>query len=686
MTRLIPRRRHALLVGIDAYPHFPQQTQLAGAKADAECLGALLIRAFGFAPADVAIITNEQATRAGIIAALDRLLARVGSGDVVWFHFSGHGSLRPAPGIRHRGDAQESILVPHDSAHDGRLPNQGISGSELHTWLRHLSTKTTRVTLVFDCCHAGSMIREDEEDVAVGTPRGRLRTLEEDLRPMPDAPRPWSTLDRALPRAGERGWLPASETYIMIAACRSDQPAREVTTFETGGTERTHGALSRALLDTLPQLPEGATYRDLRARLVASVRARYPRQRPNVEGPDERVLMRLATRPAAPTLDVLARDGQRLVLDGGIVHGVTRGSLWAVSPPGVPGTDNSVRARVTMVGGVRSDAVLLAPANETAVQVGSRATSIAPGVGSAMVVDFDVPEAHAAWMMPVVAAVDEAPSLSRGHHARQPEVVVAVVGPRKTVGPRDRAKVLGPLDRPVAVVVDTDDRLVLPVRWRLDSASRAETATALERLARHRRLSALANPQPSPLAGQVTMQLQRREPDGFLWQPASLGASDRPPRFDVGEEFAVTLTNHGTAPVYAHVLALGVGGGVGLIYPQGGACEALVPGHTVWAGDRPGGEMWFEIPDTLPFERPGERPWTGIETLLLLVAAEATDLRPLLQARYRDSVWCDPSAPHSLADHLGDILSHGYREVRTGHSPRSVAWHAETMAVQLRRS
>ncbi len=96
MARKVVRKRHALLIGIDEYPNFPRAARLAGAKADAECLGALLIDRFEFASDDVELLLNAQATRKGIVAALGRMLERVGPGEVVWLHFSGYGSLRGA--------------------------------------------------------------------------------------------------------------------------------------------------------------------------------------------------------------------------------------------------------------------------------------------------------------------------------------------------------------------------------------------------------------------------------------------------------------------------------------------------------------------------------------------------------------------------------------------------------------
>ena len=84
----VPIRR-ALLVGIDAYPHV---TPLNGCVNDVSLMRAVLIESFGFSAEHITRLTNGQATRDGILAALDALVEATGPDDVVLFHFAGHGS------------------------------------------------------------------------------------------------------------------------------------------------------------------------------------------------------------------------------------------------------------------------------------------------------------------------------------------------------------------------------------------------------------------------------------------------------------------------------------------------------------------------------------------------------------------------------------------------------------------
>lgn len=65
----------------------------AGCITDVEMQQHLLIHRFGFNKNDVHILTDAQATREGILGAFDEYLIGQGKpGDVVVFHFFGHGS------------------------------------------------------------------------------------------------------------------------------------------------------------------------------------------------------------------------------------------------------------------------------------------------------------------------------------------------------------------------------------------------------------------------------------------------------------------------------------------------------------------------------------------------------------------------------------------------------------------
>ena len=153
-----PRKR-ALLVGINRYVNIGnyQWLQLRGAVNDVRLQKELLVHRFGFAPNSILTLTDKEATRENIIQAFeDHLIQWANPGDVVVFHFSGHGS-KVADRDRIFPDGRVSTLVPIDSPLPPGYPNKGGTVQDLtgHTlWLLMQALNTENVTFVLDSCHS----------------------------------------------------------------------------------------------------------------------------------------------------------------------------------------------------------------------------------------------------------------------------------------------------------------------------------------------------------------------------------------------------------------------------------------------------------------------------------------------------------------------------------------------------
>ncbi len=146
-------RKLALLVGINSYLNRERFSPLQGCVTDLELQRQLLIHRYGFNPKDILTLTNTQATRQGILTAFEEhLIKQTQPGDVVVFHFSGHGSQLIDPD----GDVPDrliSSLVPADSSlqPDGSVP--AITEDTL--WLLMAALNTENITVVLDASHSG---------------------------------------------------------------------------------------------------------------------------------------------------------------------------------------------------------------------------------------------------------------------------------------------------------------------------------------------------------------------------------------------------------------------------------------------------------------------------------------------------------------------------------------------------
>src|SRR5262249_32893086 len=91
VTPALAGHKFALVVGITQYRDKP----LYGCVNDATGMRDLLVERFGFDRADATLLTNSAATRAGIVNAIERYIARVKGGDLFVFFYSGHGTVFP---------------------------------------------------------------------------------------------------------------------------------------------------------------------------------------------------------------------------------------------------------------------------------------------------------------------------------------------------------------------------------------------------------------------------------------------------------------------------------------------------------------------------------------------------------------------------------------------------------------
>lgn len=165
-------RKLALLVGIN---HYPTDSSLRGCLTDVELQRELLIHRFGFNPRDIVAVWDNASTndlkpsRENILRAFqEHLIAQARPGDVVVFHFSGHGSRVDDPSPLDTEECRQSedchlngTLVPNDPVilNSNGKPSivADIMGRSL--FLLTNAIQTDNVTMVLDSCHAGAGTR-----------------------------------------------------------------------------------------------------------------------------------------------------------------------------------------------------------------------------------------------------------------------------------------------------------------------------------------------------------------------------------------------------------------------------------------------------------------------------------------------------------------------------------------------
>lgn len=147
-------RVFALVIGIDAYKNF---RGLHGAVADARDIESSLRR---HGVTEITTLIDGAATRAAVTAAMERLVNKVRSGDLVIITFAGHGSQVPALVSTVENGGMEELFILTDFAQEGAGLQERLFDKEMFVWLARLDAKGATVILLADSCHGGGMSKE----------------------------------------------------------------------------------------------------------------------------------------------------------------------------------------------------------------------------------------------------------------------------------------------------------------------------------------------------------------------------------------------------------------------------------------------------------------------------------------------------------------------------------------------
>lgn len=162
-------KKIAVLVGCN-YPN--TKNELHGCINDVLAMRDVIINRFGFDPNHIELLTDAPGssvmpTGANIKAALDRMVSKAEAGDVLLFHYSGHGtripSLRPIWPFRQ----QDEAIVPCDF--------NLITDLDFRQLVNRLP-KGASFTVFSDSCHSGGLIDKAKEQIGPSSNIDQLRS------------------------------------------------------------------------------------------------------------------------------------------------------------------------------------------------------------------------------------------------------------------------------------------------------------------------------------------------------------------------------------------------------------------------------------------------------------------------------------------------------------------------------
>lgn len=260
--------KRALCVGINDYPY--EGNDLNGCVNDANGWACMLKTGFGFAGADVKLLTDSEGTKKNVLNALKDLLAGAKSGDVLVYTNSSHGSyLADTNGDEERYD---EIICPYD------IYDNHIIDDELRNLFDNLPNGVN-LTVILDNCFSGTATRALVKKLLPGgtdhDDDRRIRFLSPALRGLPILKDPWT----AKPK-GKANYTESKMKDVLLTGCTDKEYSYDA---YFGG--KYHGAMTYFALKAVREANYKLTYAQLHGRITGTIKA-YP-QHPQLEGKNE---------------------------------------------------------------------------------------------------------------------------------------------------------------------------------------------------------------------------------------------------------------------------------------------------------------------------------------------------------------------------------------------------------------
>lgn len=239
------RQKFALVVGVSRFVDSSIHQLRFAAKDARDLRDALVHPGFGrFPPDNVYLLTDEQATRANILKALNEIALRAQEQDLVLVFFSSHGSPRKDRlGLQGIG-----YIVTHDTR-QSEIFVEALAFEDLREKLQVISAR--RKVLLLDTCYSGQSQAAD----------GKALTLE----------------SFGVDPGAARLFLSGEGTYVVTSSSESE-PSYE-------SNELQNGYFTHFLIEALKQSIEPPTVQQVYAYLRQKVREAVARDKQAAQNP-----------------------------------------------------------------------------------------------------------------------------------------------------------------------------------------------------------------------------------------------------------------------------------------------------------------------------------------------------------------------------------------------------------------
>lgn len=273
----------------------------------------------GFKAEHITILENTEATRAGILKAIEELQSKIQPGDIVVIHYSGHGQQI----FDNNGDEiddKDEAIVPYDalvrytSNYKGENHIRDDELGHIIANFRNALGKDGQLLMLLDSCHSGSATRG-------GKARGGEATF---------APPNWTpTSEKNTPGSGLVEATKVKEDaapFVMLSGASADE-----LNYEYEG----YGSLSFAFSKAMNDLGSDVTYRKLFSAISANMNIISPNQTPTIEGDTDYKLFKGEYVKQQPYYEVIKVSRPDIIkINAGKLHQLFDGTTVHILPAG----------------------------------------------------------------------------------------------------------------------------------------------------------------------------------------------------------------------------------------------------------------------------------------------------------------------------------------------------------------
>lgn len=337
----------ALIVAISKYPANSGWGELSSIN-DVKLIKEALMKQ-GFKSENIAVVTDKQATLAGMKEAFDKyLIQRAKPGDVAVFHFSGHGQqIEDDNGDE--ADGLDESIIPYDAPLHYRPGadnhfRDDLLGEKLAILRTKLGEKGNLLVII-DACHSGTMTRgigrkrgtnEIYASPAFKTKQGMARTITDDA---------YNIMNVA------KGMCPMA----CFFASSPEESNQEAVLPDGSGA----GSLSLAFSRAVTNAEKTTTYRGLFDNIKVEMSSLVSRQTPLAEGDLDYMLFG-GKGLGKPSYYTVTKDtvAKTITIPVGKIYGIFASTTLKLYKPDTRDTANAVliaRATITDAGEYSSD-------------------------------------------------------------------------------------------------------------------------------------------------------------------------------------------------------------------------------------------------------------------------------------------------------------------------------------------